>query len=143
MSLVCRRADVAEIMPLRHRVLRYGKPLESAIFPGDSEFGTIHYAAIDDSGIQSCLSMMRSSWEGNPAWQLRGMATDKSIQGKGYGGILLRFVEKDILHEKFAAVFWCNAREVAVPFYVKNGWIIESGPFDIVLIGPHYKMFKK
>jgi hypothetical protein len=44
-EITCRRATVAEIMPLRHRILRAGLPFETARFEGDEEATTRHYVA--------------------------------------------------------------------------------------------------
>jgi GNAT superfamily N-acetyltransferase len=141
-GLVCRRATVHEILDLRHKVLRPGKPLESAEFPGDGQPGTIHYAAWEAGRMLVCLTLMRSEWDGAKAWQLRGMATDGAAQGRGHGTALMRYAMEDVRGEGWSDVFWCNARLAAVPFYERNGWRIASERFDIPLVGPHHKMVK-
>jgi GNAT superfamily N-acetyltransferase len=139
-GLVCRRASMPEILDLRHKVLRPGKPLESAEFPGDEQPGTLHFAAWDHGRMVVCLTLMRSVWDGAKAWQLRGMATDTAAQGRGHGTALMRFAMEDAAREGWSDVFWCNARLAAVPFYERNGWRIASERFDIPLVGPHHKM---
>ena len=46
-TIIVRRAAVGEIIPLRHRILRAGLPIEEAHFPGDTDPSTIHVAAFD------------------------------------------------------------------------------------------------
>lgn len=141
-GLVCRRATIHEILDLRHKVLRPGKPLETAEFPGDEQAGTRHYAALEQGTHVVCLTLMQSIWEGRRAWQLRGMATDPAVQGRGYGTELMRFAMRDVQSEGWSDLYWCNARLAAVPFYERNGWRIASEMFDIPLIGPHHKMVR-
>ncbi len=77
-----------------------------------------------------------------PTWQLRGMATARSWQRKGVGRSLLHFAE-NYLKKRYPQVkIWCNAREIAVPFYIDMGYQIVSEPFMIEGIGIHHKMEK-
>ena len=73
-----------------------------------------------------------------PAWQLRGMAVVPGLQGEGIGSSLLTAVHRDV-----GEGLWCNARERAVPFYQRHGWIIVSEPFDVGTIGPHRRMVRQ
>lgn len=143
--MITRRCDLSEILPIRHAVLREGKPLETAIFDGDHDKNTLHFGLFDGDRVISCLTLMATKLEmsGSPtadAWQLRGMATDAEFQGRGLGGRLMRDAMRDALKEGYSNLFWCNARLVAVPFYIKHGWETTSGEFNITGIGPHYKM---
>ena len=138
--ITCRRATVAEIMPLRHRTLRAGLPFETARFEGDEEATTRHYVVVEADEIVVCLSLMISEWEGRPAWQLRGMATDAGVQGRGLGRLLLDTAAADARRDAPQRIFWCNARTSAVGFYEKLGWKVRSEPFDVLTAGPHVKM---
>ncbi|MFM8415610.1 MAG: GNAT family N-acetyltransferase [Planctomycetota bacterium] len=139
-EITCRRVDVEEILPLRHRILRPGRPFETAHFDGDQDVATRHYAATSAAGPVVCLSLMPSTWEGRPAWQLRGMATDFGLQGTGLGRRLLEAAVADTRHDDPDRIFWCNARVSAVGFYEKLGWRVVSDPFDVPTVGPHVKM---
>ena len=137
----CRLATLDEIVALRHAVLRPGLPRESAIFAGDHDATTRHFAAIFNGRVVCCASLMRSEWEGGPAWQLRGMATAQEFQGAGLGAALL--CEMDAFVEANPpAAMWCNARTSAAGFYEKQGWEIRSEEFMIEGVGPHHKMSK-
>ena len=142
------RVSISEIIDLRHRLLRAGLPLEAAQFPGDDEQTTWHigvfYASFGaDAALVSCGSFMLNSYKNEPAWQLRGMATETGFQGKGFGGKLLACAEAKIVEGSKLSRFWCNARVPAVPFYQKHGWKVDSEEFDIPTAGPHRKMIKK
>ena len=74
-------------------------------------------------------------------FQLRGMAVLKPYQNKGFGNLLLNKAEELVTQRK-GTLIWCNAREVAVTFYKKNGFEIIDKPFVIPKIGLHYVMYK-
>ena len=135
-----RRCSVGEIINLRHRVLRAGRPIESANLTDDHAESTIHYALFEDGKAVSCLSLMHSQLDSEIAWQLRGMAADVGLQGKGLGGKLLKYAMDDARALGFSNVMWCNARITAVGFYEKYGWKVCSEEFDVPLVGPHFKM---
>jgi GNAT superfamily N-acetyltransferase len=144
--IIC-RVSVDQIIELRHRLLRAGLPKESAQFPGDDIPTTWHIALFNspanNASPASCASFMLNSYQDQPAWQLRGMATDQSYQSKGYGGELLRCAEVLIVADSNIRQFWCNARVPAIRFYEKHGWRVDSEEFDIPTAGPHRKMVKR
>jgi predicted GNAT family N-acyltransferase len=139
-EITCRRVAVETILPLRHRILRPGRPAETARFDGDLDAGTRHSAAFLGEEPVACLTLMPSEWEGRPAWQLRGMATDSRQQGRGLGRQLFESAAIDAGRAEPGRVFWCNARLSAVGFYEKLGWRVVSEPFDVPGVGPHVKM---
>ena len=143
--IIC-RVSVDVILNLRHRLLRAGLPKDSAQFPGDEIPSTWHLAVFnsraDNASPISCASFMLNSYKEQPAWQLRGMASDDAHQRKGFGGELLRCGETLIAADSNVRLFWCNARVPAIPFYEKHGWKVDSDEFDIPTAGPHRKMVK-
>jgi predicted GNAT family N-acyltransferase len=139
-GITCRRVDVDAILPLRHRILRAGLPFESAMFDGDHDASTRHYAAVRGDEPVGSLSLMASQWDGKPAWQLRGMATDARLQRHGLGGRLLAVAVAEARRDEPARIFWCNARTSAVGFYEKSGWRVVSEPFHMPTAGPHVRM---
>jgi GNAT superfamily N-acetyltransferase len=141
-SITVRRADLQEILDLRWKVLRDGLPRETAIFDGDQEPTTHHFAAIHDNRIIGCVTIMHRLWQNRPAWQLRGMAIDPQFQRTGIGGQLLQQVEQTIRSHPHSRQLWCNARTPATAFYRKFGWQLIGDEFLIPTAGPHYKMCK-
>lgn len=73
--------------------------------------------------------------------QLRQMAIDSHQQGKGTGSEMLQQAEKVASERNFGYVYM-HAREVAVAFYKKHGYTIESDKFIEVGI-PHFEMLKQ
>ncbi len=133
-----RRAAIAEIRPLRHAILRAGMAPEAGRFDGDDDPTTRHFGAFDEAGVVlACLSFMLNAFEGEPAWQLRGMAVKAGRQGQGIGARLLGCATEEIHRLAAARLLWCNARVPAVGFYLRQGWEICSEPFEIPTAGPH------
>ena len=138
----CRRVAAAAIYDLRMRVIIAGTDRDTVVFEGDDAPDTIHYGWYAPN-LVCCASLMMSSWDGESAYQLRGMATEPPLQGKGYGACLLHGIESDIAANEPVRILWCNAREHAAGFYEKGGWIRAGEPFDIPGVGPHQKLFKQ
>ena len=135
-SVSLQEVPLHRILPLRHSVLRAGRPREEALFDGDDAPGTRHFGAFISDECASCLSLIKSSFEGNPAFQLRGMATMPEHAKKGIGRSLLDFAISTVDH----IPVWCNARTESAGFYTKAGWVENGLPFNIEGIGPHVTM---
>ena len=131
------------VVDLRHRVLRQGMPLESAIFDGDDEPTAIHLGAFERGTMVGCVTLIQREWQGEPAWQMRGMAVDETMRGMGVGAILLDEVDNIAIASEFSQQLWCNARLIAKGFYEKHGWEAHGKQFEIPTAGPHYKMTKR
>lgn len=132
------------VIPLRHKILRKGRPIETAFFDEDRLETTRHFAFVDDTNLPvCCLTIVPKVYKNNDAWQLRGMATDDSYQGKGIGKDLVLKTITYIQSIQPKSMIWCNARESAVGFYEKLGWKIDSERFVIEPIGPHFRMIFK
>jgi GNAT superfamily N-acetyltransferase len=141
--IVYRRASREEITDLRHVILRAGLPRESAIFDGDDETTTAHFAAADDACVVWCVTLMRRPFDDQDAWQLRGMAVVPHLRGAGVGAKLLAQAEQHVRDAGGPTILWCNAREPAVGFYARHGWQIVSDRFDIPTAGPHFRMVRR
>jgi GNAT superfamily N-acetyltransferase len=139
-----RRATAAEVIDLRHAVLRAGLPRESALFPGDERPDAIHVVGeAPDGRIVGCVTLHPSRWKDAPAWQLRGMATDAAVRGTGVGRAMLDVVEREVRSPSPILQLWCNARVAAAGFYQRAGWAMESEQFEIPSAGPHVRMSKR
>lgn len=136
-----RRASREEIANLRHAILRAGLPRESAVFDGDDEPTTAHFAAVEAGQVVGCATIMQRPYNAEPAWQLRGMAVAPHLRGTGVGATLLAMAESHV--RETAMPMWCNAREPAVGFYERFGWYVTSDRFEIPTAGPHFKMLKR
>ena len=126
---------------IRKEVLRKGIDLPFK-FARDFEDSTFHLGFFFNEELMGIASFMKSdnnNFEKNQ-YQLRGMATLKKVRGKGAGIMLIDKAVK-MLKEKGVNVLWCNAREVAVDFYKKQGFQVLGGSFNVDKIGEHYVMF--
>ena len=74
-------------------------------------------------------------------FQLRGMAMLEKFRGKGLGKLMIGKA-LSVLRDREIDVLWCNAREAALQFYVKQGFLIQGSMFEINKIGNHYMLFK-
>jgi GNAT superfamily N-acetyltransferase len=130
MTVVVRRATVAEIMPLRRAVLRPGYPPEASHYAEDDV--AVHVGGWDDDALIGCATVFADPWPGPPpapdAWRLRGMAVDPTRQGTGLGA--------QVLAEAVAAartagapLIWANARTTALGFYLRYGWQVAGEEF--------------
>ena len=145
-AVVVRRAAAAELVDLRHAVLRQGLPRSQAMFPGDEAPTSRHYGAFRDGRLWCCATLHASEWEGEPAFQLRGMATAPEARRMGLGRRVMNYIEADLLAaaaDDVPLLLWCNARVPAVAFYKSIGWAVVSGPFEIPTAGPHVRMTKR
>ena len=138
-----RLAQPDELIDLRHRVLRQGLPRQEAIFPGDDQPSSRHFGAFTGSRIICCATFHLEDWQNQPAWRLRGMATEEAFRSRGVGRELLACAEQVLRNAGPIRQLWCNARVPAARFYQSLGWMIASEMFDIPTAGPHYKMVKK
>jgi RimJ/RimL family protein N-acetyltransferase/GNAT superfamily N-acetyltransferase len=133
-----------ETYPVRHPVLRVGRPIEDCEFSEDDLETTIHLGLYLDNnlaGVATFLKQDNTLFNTTPQYQLRGMAILKSHQGKRFGEALLKHGET-LLKNKNATLLWFNARIVAVSFYKRNGYNIIGYSFEIPTVGTHFVMYK-
>ncbi len=132
-----------ETHSVRHPVLREGRPIEDCVFANDDDPETFHLGLFIDNEILAVVTYIKNKYPDlkGSQYQLRGMAVLKSYQKRGFGNLLIEKGE-DILKQKNVDKVWCNAREIAVNFYKKNGFEIIGKPFVIPKIGLHYVMHK-
>ena len=131
-----------ETIPLRHSILRLGRPIDTAHFPSDDAPTTRHFGAFRDDQLRGIASLYLAQMPEMPnliAFQLRGMAVVPEARGAGLGRALtlacIAFAK-----ENRAELLWCNARITAAGFYQKLGFEIIGEQFDIPDVGPHFRM---
>jgi GNAT superfamily N-acetyltransferase len=141
-TIEVRQINTAETVPLRHAVLRPGRPIATALFPGDALPSTKHFGAFRNGQLLCIASLFEAELPDEPgvaAIQLRGMATAADAQRTGLGRALVLGCAA-FAREKGASLLWCNARLYASGFYSKLGFQIVGNEFDIPDVGPHYRM---
>ena len=134
-----------ETYPVRHIVLRAGKPIESCQFDGDELVSSHHFGYYLNNqiiGVISLFAIDNDHLAAEKSFQIRGMAVLPSFQKQGIGEALVKEAEKFCTTQK-ADLIWFNARNSAVGFYQKMGYEIVGSEFEIKEVGPHFLMFKK
>jgi len=131
--------EYEQMVSLRTKILR--KPLGISFSEDDLERDKndlllAAYFPDSDQLVGCCILTPLSG----VAIQLRQMAIDNSYQGQGLGGKLLQFAEQVAAERNFEYLY-LHARKVAVDFYKKHGYTIESDQFTEVGI-PHFEMIK-
>lgn len=131
------QAAPADVIPLRHRVLRPGRPEADAHWQGDREPATRHWVARWGGEVVGVVTVLQRTPPGDdaPGWQLRGMAVAPEVRGRGIGSSMLETVHADV-----GEPMWCNARTGARGFYDKHGWQAVGEVFDKPGVGPHVQM---
>ncbi len=143
------QASLKDIFELRHKVLRPDLPKSSAMFEGDYELFTYHFAVYKTRNgnpigkALCCASFKLDRLNRKDSYRLRGMATDEKWQGRGLGSLLISHAESFISNKTGIKLFWCNSRSSAVKFYYERGWRAFSEEFEIKGVGPYFKMLKE
>ncbi len=143
-NLVFKLISPEETYPIRHTILRSGKPISSCIFLGDDLHTTIHIGGFYNNNLIAIVSLFKVKnleISNKHSYQLRGMAILNEYQGKGYGKKIIIYAET-ILRKKGISIIWMNARESAIPFYITCGYSKNGRIFDIPNVGSHIVMCK-
>ena len=141
-AITVRVITAPEARPLRHAVLRPGRPLSAGNFSGDDDPTTRHFGAYRDGVLLGVASVYRAELPekpGVPAVQLRGMAVEPDVRGSGIGRQLIHACV-EFSRDNGVGLLWCNARVTAVGFYRKLGFEIIGEEFEIPDVGPHFRM---
>lgn len=137
--------NAAATIPVRHAVLRVGKPVTSCVFEGDNLPTTKHFGVFENQnlvGVITVLEKTNALFLSKKQFQIRGMAVLNEFQHQGYGYDLMQIAEKYI-HDQQGNIIWLNARQSAVAFYEKLGYRIIGDSFEIIDIGTHFVMLKE
>lgn len=124
-----RRVRAQELFDLRRRVLRTDQPERSVEDSRDDEATSLHFGGFLDGRAVASASWFPSLAPINPdrvSFQLRYMAIDFDVQGRGYGTVV---VETALGHLRRQGVeqVWAKARDTALGFYLATGWLAVAG----------------
>lgn len=125
--------EMEALYDLRLRVLRPGRPPECVRHDPDLDPASVHIGAFCDERLAGIASLLRAN-----GLQLRGMAVEPDLRKTGVGAAILRYAHSVAVERNLP--LWCNARDTAVGFYEKSGWVVEGEGFDVPDIGPHHVM---
>lgn len=124
-----RRVAAETLVELRTRVLRDGDASRAARHPLDDEPSTWHFGALLGDDVVGSASFFSSAGPRGSAldgYQLRYMAVEPSLQGRGVGRVLLDHAEA-ILAANAIRHLWAHARDSALGFYRASGWEVVEG----------------
>ncbi|MGB8862067.1 MAG: GNAT family N-acetyltransferase [Ilumatobacteraceae bacterium] len=133
----------SETHPLRLAVLRFDTVSKQVVFPQDEWPGVVHLGLRLDGELVGTSTWVPREHDGEPAVQLRGMATARNLQGHGLGGILL---EAGCARHAAAGtpVVWANARDAALAFYQRHGFVVVGdGWIDETTQLPHHLVLRR
>lgn len=126
------------LIDLRYRVLRkpWNQPLTSAVDSSDAE--AIHTVAFINNTLVACGRLHACD---TLTGQLRYMAVCPKFQNTGLGAGLIKHLEiaAQDLNLKYIQL---NAREAAVVFYERHGYLNQGYCFTLWDSIRHYKMTK-
>ena len=140
-----KKINSIDTYPVRHEVLRKGKPIETCQFKGDDDENTVHLGLYQNERLIGIISIFKEKndlFSETNQFQIRGMAVLEEFQGKGFGAELVKEAENHCISLN-TDLIWFNARENAVPFYKKLDYIIIGDSFLITDVGIHFAMYKK
>jgi ribosomal protein S18 acetylase RimI-like enzyme len=125
---------------LRWRLLRKPWNQPKGGEKDELEEHSIHIMVCNDDRIP--VGVGRAHFNSPEEAQIRYMAVEENLQGKGIGTIILNELEKRIM-EKGAKYIVLNARDIAIKFYEKHGYKIIKEAHVLFDAIPHYKMIKE
>lgn len=130
---------------LRRRVLRVGTPTTEVRFAEDEAPGTVHLGLELEGRVVAVSTWIPRCHPDHPAVegvQLRGMATEPTLQAQGLGAMLLEHgVERAAA--AVAGLVWARARDAALDFYRRHGFeVFGRGYTDLTTLLPHHDVIR-
>jgi GNAT superfamily N-acetyltransferase len=125
---------------LRFEILRKPWGQTKGSEKSDNEPECKHALVLDDSG--QFLGCGRSEFINTTTIQIRYMAVSENARGLGLGTIILTHLETEGKNEG-ALYSHLHARENAIPFYEKNGYILKEKSHLLFGEIQHFLMTKK
>jgi GNAT superfamily N-acetyltransferase len=161
-QVTVRRVSADVVYPLRHAVLRTGRPWADVIYSADTDPLSAHFAAISPDGsivlaVGSVLPetpewLETAEWlspgelEGGDssdtkrrAWRVRGMAVRADSRGSGLGAEILGRLFAHVTANGGGLV-WCTARVAAISLYERAGLVARGDTEVLPGIGAHRVM---
>ncbi|MFQ6614560.1 MAG: GNAT family N-acetyltransferase [Fidelibacterota bacterium] len=138
MNRIIQKVSLEAVRPLRHRVLRTGRPFETTLWDKDQDKDTAHFAGFKGPEIVAVGTVFPEPYRDvHRAARLRGMATAPEYRGHGYGFRILDTIVNHARKTLGAELLWCNAREAAFGFYEHYGFRLVGEPFELPHVGWH------
>ena len=130
--------EYRQMVELRHQILRQPLGLSFSEEELAKEKDNILIAAFDEDEILGCCMLLKID---DQVLQIRQMAVNNNLQGKGIGASIMAFAE-NISRDKGYRKLVMHARDTAIGFYEKFGFKVVGKEFTEVNL-PHHVMEKK
>ena len=123
---------------LRRKVLRAPLGLEWEPNAFAAEDRAIHFGAFVDGKLVATVILKPVEPQ---MIKMRQFAVAPEFQAKGIGSELLKQAEKTA-HKLGYVLIFAHARESALPFYLRHGYVVSGDPFTEVTV-THYYISKR
>ncbi|MBP6335236.1 MAG: GNAT family N-acetyltransferase [Bacteroidia bacterium] len=131
--------DLSEYYRIRYEILRKPWNQSSATTKDDTEHLSVHLLVKDEKG--QAVATGRMQFNSPTEGQIRSMAVIQEYQGNGIGSLIIQHLEKIAGNKKIKAIL-LDARENAVPFYLRNGYEIVAPSYLLFGEIKHFRMQK-
>ena len=131
--------EIDSYYKLRFEVLRKPWGQDENTVRDEWEDQSLHALLIDNDG--SAIATGRLQFNSVTEGQIRSMAVAESFRGQGLGTKVLKFLEEKA-KEKDLSKIVLDARDLAVDFYIKNGYAIDGPSYILFNVIPHFHMIK-
>ena len=130
--------EYQQMVELRKQILRQPLGLSFTKEELDKEKDNILIAAFDEDKMLGCCMLTKVDAH---TLQVRQMAVNNNLQGKGIGASIMSFAE-NLSRDKGYKKLIMHARDTAIGFYEKFGFKVKGAEF-LELNIPHHVMEKK
>jgi predicted GNAT family N-acyltransferase len=130
--------EYEDMIGLRMKVLLDPIGIPRSYIDPEKEKDDLLLVAEEDGKLIGCCVLTRVN---EHSIQLRQMAVDNSLQGKGVGAAIVSFAEQTARNQGYR-LLTMNARDVVLDFYRKCGYSVAGDQFFEVGI-PHHRMEKR
>lgn len=131
--------DFKQYYKLRFEVLRKPWGQIKGSETDHSDQNAIHAWIKDNDHV---IAVCRLHFNSDTQAQIRYMGVDENYRGYGLGSIILKWLEQ-IAKEKNATHIILDAREKAIPFYEKQGYVILKKTYLLFGEIQHFLMEKR
>lgn len=125
---------------LRYDVLRKAWNQTKKSVKDEWEDISLHVLMLNEQG--EAIATGRLQFNSDQEGQIRSMAVKENFRNLGLGTIVLRFLEKQAMDKKLSSII-LDARDKAVHFYEKNGYVSQGPSYILFDEIPHVKMSKQ
>jgi predicted GNAT family N-acyltransferase len=131
--------ELNDYYQLRYEVLRkpWGQPHQTV--KDDWEDQSLHVLMVDENNKPVATGRLQFNADGEA--QVRSMAVSEQHRGHGLGTEILRFIEREAINKKYKRII-LDARDIAVKFYLKNGYGVDGESYTLFGVIPHFRMSK-